>query len=170
MPPLLAATLGGLLTTWVTFTPCFLWIFFGAPFVEALRSNKALGAALGAITAAVVGVILNLAVWFGLHVLFAQIVPMHFLGASVGVPVLSSVDVPSLVLAIAAAIAIFRFKIGMIARTPAVRMIALEGTVPVLREPPPSRCRSISATRSPRRIAPSAAANPAGPPPTMTRS
>jgi chromate transporter len=114
MPPLLAATLGGLLTTWVTFTPCFLWIFFGAPFVEALRSNKALGAALGAITAAVVGVILNLAVWFGLHVLFAQIVPMRFLGASVGVPVLSSVDVPSLVLAIAAAIAIFRFKMGMI--------------------------------------------------------
>ena len=114
MPPLLAATLGGLLTTWVTFTPCFLWIFFGAPFVEALRSNKALGAALGAITAAVVGVILNLAVWFGLHVLFAKIVPMQFLGASVGVPVLSSVDVPSLVLAIAAAIAIFRFKIGMI--------------------------------------------------------
>ena len=114
MPPLLAATLGGLLTTWVTFTPCFLWIFFGAPFVEALRSNKALGAALGAITAAVVGVILNLAVWFGLHVLFVRIVPMHFLGASVGVPVLSSVDVPSLVLAIAAAIAIFRFKMGMI--------------------------------------------------------
>ena len=116
MPPLLAATLGGLLTTWVTFTPCFLWIFFGAPFVEALRSNKALGAALGAITAAVVGVILNLAVWFGLHVLFARIVPTHFLGASVGVPVLSSVDVPSLVLAIAAAIAIFRFNYaGMIA-------------------------------------------------------
>ena len=89
MPPLLAATLGGLLTTWVTFTPCFLWIFFGAPFVEALRSNKALGAALGAITAAVVGVILNLAVWFALHVLFAKLVPMHLLGASVDVPVLS---------------------------------------------------------------------------------
>jgi len=59
LPPLLAATLGGLLTTWVTFVPCFLWIFFGAPFVEALRANKALGAALGAITAAVVGVILT---------------------------------------------------------------------------------------------------------------
>jgi chromate transporter len=115
MPPLLAATLGGLLTTWVTFTPCFLWIFFGAPFVEGLRANKALGAALGAITAAVVGVILNLAVWFGLHVLFARIVPLHFLGATVGVPVLSSVDLPSLILAIAAALAIFRFKVGMIA-------------------------------------------------------
>ena len=115
LPPLLAATLGGLLTTWVTFTPCFLWIFFGAPFVEALRANKALGAALGGITAAVVGVILNLAVWFALHVLFAKLVPFTLLGVSFGMPVLSSVDIPSLVLAIAAAIAIFRFKFGMIA-------------------------------------------------------
>ena len=114
LPPLLAATLGGLLTTWVTFVPCFLWIFFGAPFVEALRSNKALGAALGAITAAVVGVILNLAVWFGLHVLFAKLVPVTVLGATFGMPVLSSVDIPSAVLAIAAAVAIFRFKVGMI--------------------------------------------------------
>jgi chromate transporter len=114
MAPLLAATLGGLLTTWVTFTPCFLWIFFGAPFVEALRANKALGAALGAITAAVVGVILNLAVWFALHVLFAKLVPTTVLGANFGMPVLSSVDIPALVLALAAAIAIFRFKIGMI--------------------------------------------------------
>ena len=115
MPPLLAATLGGLLTTWVTFVPCFLWIFFGAPFVEALRANKALGAALGAITAAVVGVILNLAVWFALHVLFAELVPVRWLGAAVDLPVLRSVDVPTLVLATAAAVAIFRFKIGMIA-------------------------------------------------------
>ncbi|HTE80469.1 MAG TPA: chromate efflux transporter, partial [Reyranella sp.] len=95
MPPLLAATLGGLLTTWVTFTPCFLWIFFGAPFVEAMRANKALGAALGAITAAVVGVILNLAVWFALHVLFARVVQVHWLGTSIDVPVLNSVDLPS---------------------------------------------------------------------------
>ena len=114
LPPLLAATLGGLLTTWVTFVPCFLWIFFGAPFVEALRANRALGAALGAITAAVVGVILNLAVWFALHVLFAKVVPTPLLGASVLVPVLSSVDWPSLILAAAAALAIFRFRMGMI--------------------------------------------------------
>src|SRR4051794_1758348 len=60
--PMLAGTLGGLLTTWVTFTPCFLWIFLGAPFIETLRGNKALNAALSGITAAVVGVILNLAV------------------------------------------------------------------------------------------------------------
>ena len=126
MPPLLAATLGGLLTTWVTFTPCFLWIFFGAPFVEALRSNKALGAALGVITAAVVGVILNLAVWFALHVLFVRQVPVHFLGTSVDLPVLASVNLPSLVLSIAAAIAIFRFKLGMI---PVLLASSLAGAV-----------------------------------------
>ena len=114
LPPLLAATLGGLLTTWVTFVPCFLWIFFGAPFAEALRANKALGAALGAITAAVVGVILNLAVWFALHVLFAKLVPATFLGAGFSMPILSSIDVPSAVLAVAAAVAIFRFKLGMV--------------------------------------------------------
>jgi len=126
MPPLLAATLGGLLTTWVTFVPCFLWIFFGAPFVEALRANKALGAALGAVTAAVVGVILNLAVWFGLHVLFAKQTPVHFLGASVDLPVLASVDLPSLALSVCAAIAIFGFKIGMI---PVLLASSLAGVV-----------------------------------------
>lgn len=126
LPPLLAATLGGLLTTWVTFVPCFLWIFFGAPFVEALRSNKPLSAALGAVTAAVVGVILNLAVWFALHVLFAELVPMQWLGASVDVPVLKSVDVPSLVLSLAAAVAIFRFKFGML---PVLLACALAGVI-----------------------------------------
>ena len=113
--PLLAATLGGLLTTWVTFTPCFLWIFFGAPFVEALRANKALSAALSTITAAVVGVILNLAVWFGLQVLFSELKPARFLGAAVDLPVLASANLPAMALAAACAIAIFRFKFGMIA-------------------------------------------------------
>jgi chromate transporter len=114
LPPLLAATLGGLLTTWVTFVPCFLWIFFGAPFVEALRSNKALAAALAAITAAVVGVILNLAVWFGLQVLFSDLEPVNVLGATVDLPVLASANLPALVLAAACAVAVFRFKFGMI--------------------------------------------------------
>jgi chromate transporter len=114
MHPLLAGTLGGLLTTWVTFTPCFLWIFFGAPFVEALRSNKALSGALAAITAAVVGVILNLAVWFGLQVLFAELKPVSFLGATMDVPVLGSANVAALVLAGACAVAIFRFRFGMV--------------------------------------------------------
>ena len=112
--PLLAATLGGLLTTWVTFTPCFLWIFFGAPFVEALRANKALSAALATITAAVVGVILNLAAWFGLQVLFADLRPVRFLGAAIDLPVLASANLPAMALAAACAVAIFRFRFGMI--------------------------------------------------------
>ena len=70
LPPLLAGTLGALITTWVTFVPCFLWILLGAPHIEQLRGNIKLTAALSAVTAAVVGVILNLAVWFGLHALF----------------------------------------------------------------------------------------------------
>jgi chromate transporter len=70
LPPLLAATIGALLTTWVTFVPCFLWVFVGAPHIEQLRGNARLGSALSAITAAVVGVILNLAVWFSLRVFF----------------------------------------------------------------------------------------------------
>jgi len=70
LSPLLAATAGALLTTWMTFVPCFLWIFLGGPYIERLRGNVHLTAALSTITAAVVGVVLNLAVWFGLHVLF----------------------------------------------------------------------------------------------------
>jgi chromate transporter len=70
LPPLLAATLGALITTWTTFVPCFLWIFLGAPYIEKLRGNESLTSALSTVTAAVVGVILNLAVWFGLHVIF----------------------------------------------------------------------------------------------------
>ncbi|MBV9463999.1 MAG: chromate efflux transporter [Verrucomicrobiae bacterium] len=70
LPPLGAATLGALMTTWVTFVPCFLWIFLGAPYIERLRENRDLGAALSAVTAAVVGVVLNLAIWFGAQVLF----------------------------------------------------------------------------------------------------
>lgn len=71
--PLVAGILGALMTTWVTFTPSMLWIFIGAPFVEQLRANRRLSGALAAITAAVVGVILNLTVWFALHVLFGHV-------------------------------------------------------------------------------------------------
>ena len=69
LPPLLAATLGAAITTWTTFVPCFLWIFLGAPHIEQMRRNTLVTAALSVVTAAVVGVILNLAVWFGVHVL-----------------------------------------------------------------------------------------------------
>ena len=70
LSPLLAATLGAAITTWTTFVPCFLWIFLGAPHIEQLRGNVKLTTTLSAVTAAVVGVILNLAVWFGWHVIF----------------------------------------------------------------------------------------------------
>ena len=114
LPPLLAGALGGVLTTWVTFVPCFLWIFAGAPFVETLRSNRALSAALAAITAAVVGVVLNLAVWFALHVLFGELYEVRALGLRLDVPVLASVNLASLMLTLGAVLAVFRFKIGMI--------------------------------------------------------
>src|SRR5205809_4881151 len=114
LAPMLAGTLGGLLATWVTFTPCFLWIFLGAPFIEKLRGNTALNAALSAITAAVVGVILNLAIWFAIHTVFLKTTPVRSFGLSFDLPVLSSLDWAALVLAVAAAVAIFRFKVGMI--------------------------------------------------------
>jgi len=76
-PALTAGILGAAMTTWVTFTPSMLWIFAGAPFIEPLRANKSLSGALAAITAAVVGVILNLSVWFALHVLFGKVTEMH---------------------------------------------------------------------------------------------
>jgi chromate transporter len=94
--------------------PCFLWIFLGAPFVETLRGNRALSAALGAITAAVVGVILNLAVWFAIHVLFAEVRAVRVLGLTLDVPLPGSVDLPALGLTLAALVAVFRFKLGMI--------------------------------------------------------
>ena len=114
LPPLLAATLGAILTTWVTFVPCFLWIFAGAPFVERLRGNRALSSALTAITAAVVGVIMNLAIWFAIHTLFTRVRTVGGVGGGFDVPVLSSLNVPALLLAMAAALAVFRLKIGMI--------------------------------------------------------
>jgi chromate transporter len=114
LPPFTAGMLAGLLTTWVTFVPCFLWIFLGAPYIETLRTNRALAGALAAITASVVGVILNLAVWFALHVLFSEVRDLRFGMLHLDVPVLETLNVPSLALTIAAMFAIFRLRIGMI--------------------------------------------------------
>lgn len=111
--PVLAGTLGGILAKWVTFTPSFLFIFIGAPYIEALRGNKALNAVLSTITAAVVGVILNLSVWFALHTLFEQVNVVRAFGMVLQVPVLSSLNPWSLVLSLAAMLALFRFKAGM---------------------------------------------------------
>lgn len=115
LSPFLAGTLGGLLATWVTFTPCFLWIFLGAPFIEILRGNKALAGALTAITAAVVGVILNLAIWFAVHTLFAEVRPIRWHGLGFDAPVAGSLEPWALLLAAAALVATFRFRAGMIA-------------------------------------------------------
>jgi chromate transporter len=114
LSPMLAGTLGGLLATYVTFAPCFLWIFLGAPFVETLRGNKALAAALSAITAAVVGVILNLAVWFAIHSWFAEVRTCRSFGLDMDLPVLSSVDPWAVALALAAMALVFLFRIGML--------------------------------------------------------
>jgi chromate transporter len=126
LPPMLAATLGGLLATWVTFTPCFLWIFLGAPFIEKLRGNQALSAALSAITAAVVGVILNLAIWFAIHTVFRAVQPVRGYGFSFDAPVLASTDPWALALSVAAAVAIFRFNAGMV---PTLAACSLAGLV-----------------------------------------
>lgn len=98
LSPLWSATLGAAITTWVTFTPCFLWIFLGAPHIERLRGNRSIGHALGAVTASVVGVILNLAVWFGWHVV---------------VPVGEGLDVAALAVAAGSFVALHFFRINL---------------------------------------------------------
>lgn len=113
--PALAGVLGGFLAMWSTFVPPFIWIFLGGPYVESLIGNESLNAALSAITAAVVGVILNLAVWFALHTIFTQVWTFGAPVLSLPVPVLSSINWPALILAGAAIIAMFRFKVGMLA-------------------------------------------------------
>ncbi len=114
LDPMFAGFLGAVITTWVTFVPCFLWIFLGAPYIEALRGNQSLSAALSAITAAVVGVVLNLAAWFALHVVFSKVDTFWMLGMKLQVPVWETVDIAALALAAAALVAMLRFKVGMI--------------------------------------------------------
>ncbi|MGJ7460196.1 chromate efflux transporter [Halomonas sp. MA07-2] len=114
LDPMLAAILAAVLTTWVTFVPCFLWIFLGAPYMERLRDNRALSGAMAAITAAVVGVILNLAVWFGLHVIFAEITEWRGFGIRLLLPDVTTLDLFALLLSAGALLAIFRFKVDML--------------------------------------------------------
>jgi chromate transporter len=114
LDPMLAGTLGALLVTWVTFVPCFLWIFLGAPYVEALRGNARLSAALAAITAAVVGVVLNLAVWFALHVLFGVVDEGFFGPLRLYIPHWQTLDPAAALLSAAALIAMLRLRVGML--------------------------------------------------------
>jgi chromate transporter len=112
--PWLMGTLGAVVTLWATFTPCFLWIFVGAPYIERLHSAPRLKSALAAVTAAVVGVVLNLTVWFALNVLFT-----HVSGTSVGpvrllVPAPESLSVAALALSMLAAALLFVFHRGVV--------------------------------------------------------
>jgi chromate transporter len=125
LPPVVAGILGACTTVWVTFVPCFLWILVGAPWVEALRANARLQHALAAISAAVVGVIANLSIWFGLHVVFAE-VPERDLGwLHVPVPVLASLDVAAASLTVAATAAIFTTRLGMMRVLGAAAVVGL---------------------------------------------
>ncbi|ODS58917.1 MAG: chromate transporter [Agrobacterium sp. SCN 61-19] len=118
LDPLIGGLLGGLIAAWATFIPSFIWIFAGAPYIERLRGNRLLSAALSAITAAVVGVILNLAVWFALHVIFTEVEPVVLarlgpLTLSLPHPTWSSLDWQALVIAVLSAVMIFRFHLGI---------------------------------------------------------
>ena len=116
LDPMLAGTLGALVTTWVTFAPCFLWIFLGAPFIESLRGNQLLATALTGITAAVVGVVLNLALWFGLRVMFGELVELQLpvVGTTLDVPLAASFDLAASAIAVSAFVAVSLLRVGMI--------------------------------------------------------
>ena len=119
LDPMLAGTLGAVVTTWVTFAPCFLWIFLGAPYIESVRSNRALTRALSGITAAVVGVVLSLAIWFGLQVLFTAMADATALGPlasmiAMRLPVLSSFDPAAAAISMLSLLAIVVFRSGVI--------------------------------------------------------
>jgi chromate transporter len=110
LDPVVAGVLGATVTVWATFAPCFLWIFLGAPYIERLRGNPSLSGALAAVTAAVVGVILNLAVTFGIAALFDEVSTGEFLWFTFPVPIVDSVDVFALVLAAVAFVGLWRFR------------------------------------------------------------
>jgi chromate transporter len=114
LSPATAGVLGGALAMWSTFVPPFVWIFVGGPYVESLIGNRSLNAALSAITAAVVGVILNLAVWFALHTLFGELHQVRGFGMALTIPVWPTLNRAALAISTVAMIAIFRLRIGMI--------------------------------------------------------
>jgi chromate transporter len=114
LDPWLAGVAGAAVTIWVTFVPCFLWIFLGAPYIERLREHRALASALAAVTAAVVGVVLNLAVWFALHVLFARVDETWVGSLRLYVPTWSSIDFAILAIAAASVFALLWTRLGVL--------------------------------------------------------
>lgn len=123
--PWLAATIGALLTTWVTFVPCFLFIFLGAPYVERLRGNQRLSAALTGITAAVVGVIASLALYFALHTLFGDTTMTTWGPLDLELPQLGTLRLRSLAIAIAAGVMIFGLRWSVLRTLAACATIGL---------------------------------------------
>jgi len=113
--PFVAGVLGAGLTIWVTFAPCFLWIFALAPWIDRARNATRLKGGLAAITAAVVGVIANLSLWFALHVLFRRTAPLVVGPIRLAMPDWASVNVAASALAVLAAILLFRTRLGMLA-------------------------------------------------------
>lgn len=112
--PMVAGVLGSIVTTWVTFAPCFLWIFLGAPFIEYLRGNEKLNSALSAITAAVVGVVMNLAIWFSINTLFRETDRIQQFGLDLLIPVWPTIDWAGLGIVLIAFFMLFRLKWGML--------------------------------------------------------
>lgn len=114
MDPIAAGILGSLVTVWVTFAPSFMFILVGAPWVERLTSNRKLASALAGVTAAVVGVVLNLGVWFAIHTLFTRVEDQRFGPMTVPVPDLATFSTTVAAIAVLATVALFRFRIGML--------------------------------------------------------
>jgi chromate transporter len=114
LDPAVAGIIGATVTTWATFAPCFLWIFLGAPYIEQLRDNRRLTTALSAITAAVVGVVMNLAVTFSIATLFDQVRTTDFLGGPLPVPSVASLDLFAFVVATASFVALWRLRINIL--------------------------------------------------------
>ncbi|MCX2697926.1 chromate efflux transporter [Ochrobactrum chromiisoli] len=113
LPPLAGGLVGGLIALWFTFVPCFLWILAGAPFVERLRQLRWLSAMLSGITAAVVGVIANLALWFSLHVLFSQVPEVPLGPFTLPLPDVSTIDNAAVLIAGAAAFLLLVLRLNM---------------------------------------------------------
>jgi chromate transporter len=113
-PKLAFGLLGAAVTLWSTFTPCFLWIFVGAPYLERLSANPRLAGALAGVTAAVVGVILNLSLWFALHVLFGRVAAEWHGPLRLWVPDLSTLNVEALALSLLAAALLFGLRLGIV--------------------------------------------------------
>ena len=115
LEPLLGGLAGAAVTLWFTFVPCFLWVFVGAPYVETVRNVLWLAAALSAVTAAVVGVIANLALWFSLHVLFGTVTDVRAGPFVLPLPSLPSFDAMAFVIALGAVVALIGFRFNLVA-------------------------------------------------------